>query len=87
MISEPQMPTYEDLLWPTLKALESIGGSASIQEGVIARFAVKMTRDWDKQSPTTQGCVFTAHGARDDLRQGGSSGCPGYRQHSCRNDV
>ena len=32
MIPEPQMPTYEDLLWPTLKALESIGGSASIQE-------------------------------------------------------
>ena len=32
MIPESQMPTYEDLLWPTLEALESIGGSASIQE-------------------------------------------------------
>ncbi len=27
-----KIPTYEDLLWPTLKALESHGGSASIQE-------------------------------------------------------
>ena len=35
--------------------------------GVVARFAVKMTRDWDEQSPATRGCVFTAHGARDDL--------------------
>ena len=26
------IPTYEDLLWPTLKALEGCGGSASIQE-------------------------------------------------------
>ena len=41
------------------------------------RFAVKMIRDRDEQSPATRGCVFTAHGARDDLRQGGSSGCPG----------
>ena len=29
---ENQLPTYEDLLWPTLKALEDRGGSASIQE-------------------------------------------------------
>ena len=27
-----QIPTYEDLLWPTLKALENKGGSASNQE-------------------------------------------------------
>ena len=27
-----RMPTYETLLWPTLKILESSGGSASIQE-------------------------------------------------------
>ena len=26
------IPTYLDLLWPTLKALKSLGGSASIQE-------------------------------------------------------
>lgn len=26
------MPTYQDLLWPTLKALEDKGGSASIEE-------------------------------------------------------
>ena len=32
MISKPQIPTFEDLLWPTLKALQGIGGSASIQE-------------------------------------------------------
>ena len=27
-----ELPTFEDLLWPTLKALKSRGGSASIQE-------------------------------------------------------
>ena len=27
-----EMPTHMDLLWPTLKALEFRGGSASIQE-------------------------------------------------------
>ena len=32
MVPESQIPTYEDLLWPTLKALEQAGGSASIQE-------------------------------------------------------
>jgi restriction system protein len=32
MVPESQIPTYEDLLWPTLKALEKAGGSASIQE-------------------------------------------------------
>ena len=26
------MPTYKELLWPTLKALEATGGSASIEE-------------------------------------------------------
>ena len=31
-MTEPQLPTYENLLWPTLKALEVRGGSASIQE-------------------------------------------------------
>lgn len=29
---EPRVPDYRDLLWPTLKALESKGGSASIDE-------------------------------------------------------
>ena len=29
---EQQLPTFEDLLWPTLKVLEKQGGSASIQE-------------------------------------------------------
>ena len=29
---QDQMPTYKDLLWPTLKALKDRGGSASIQE-------------------------------------------------------
>ena len=32
MIPNPEIPTFEDLLWPTLKALEAGGGSASIQE-------------------------------------------------------
>ena len=31
-MTEHQLPTYEDLLWPTLKALENRGGSASIKE-------------------------------------------------------
>ena len=31
-MTEHQLPTNEDLLWPTLKALENRGGSASIQE-------------------------------------------------------
>ena len=31
-MTEHQLPTYEDLLWPTLKALENRGGSASIRE-------------------------------------------------------
>ena len=42
MIPEPQMPTYEDLLWPTLKALERIGGSASIQE-LSSQLAIDMS--------------------------------------------
>ena len=29
---EEKIPTYTDLLWPTLKVLESSGGSASNQE-------------------------------------------------------
>jgi len=31
-VTEQQLPTFEDLLWPTLKVLEKHGGSASIQE-------------------------------------------------------
>ena len=31
-MTERQIPTYADLLWPTLKALEHLGGSASVQE-------------------------------------------------------
>ena len=41
MIPESQIPTYDNLLWPTLKALESIGGSASIQE-LSSRVAADM---------------------------------------------
>ena len=41
MIPESQMPTYEDLLWPTLKALEQGGGSASIHE-LSSRVAMDM---------------------------------------------
>ncbi len=29
---EQKLPTYEDLLWPTLRVLEERGGSATIQE-------------------------------------------------------
>ena len=31
-MTQRRLPTHEDLLWPTLKALEARGGSASIQE-------------------------------------------------------
>ncbi len=31
-MTENRIPNFQDLLWPTLKALESCGGSASIQE-------------------------------------------------------
>ena len=31
-MTAPEMPTYADLLWPTLKVLKNSGGSASIQE-------------------------------------------------------
>ena len=41
MIPESQIPTYDNLLWPTLKALESVGGSASIQE-LSSRVAADM---------------------------------------------
>ena len=41
MIHESQIPTYDNLLWPTLKALESAGGSASIQE-LSSRVAADM---------------------------------------------
>ena len=35
------IPPFEDLLWPTLKALEGIGSSASIQE-LSSRIAMDM---------------------------------------------
>ena len=41
MIPKSQIPTFEDLLWPTLKALEGSGGSASIQE-LSSRIALDM---------------------------------------------
>ena len=41
MIPKSQIPTFEDLLGPTLKALEGIGGSASIQE-LSSRIATDM---------------------------------------------
>ena len=41
MIPKSQIPTFEDLLWPTLKALEGIGGSASIHE-LSSRIAMDM---------------------------------------------
>ena len=31
-MAQSQIPTYLDLIWPTLKALETRGGSASVQE-------------------------------------------------------
>lgn len=31
-MKKSEIPTYDDLLWPTLEALKAKGGSASIQE-------------------------------------------------------
>ena len=42
MIPDSQIPSREELLWPTLKALESSGGSASIQE-LSSRVATEMS--------------------------------------------
>ena len=40
-MAKDQVPTYEDLLWPTLKVLEALGGSATIQE-LSEQLAVEM---------------------------------------------
>ena len=76
MISESQMPTYEGLLWPTLKALESIGGSASIQE-LSSRVAMDMTLPDEildvlhKDGPQTE-VDYRAAWARTHLRMIGA---------------
>ena len=61
----------------SLMACADSGGRLFSLFGVIGRFAAKMTRDWDELPSAARRCVFTAHGPRDDLWQGGSSGCPG----------
>ena len=76
MIPEPQIPTYEDLLWPTLKALESIGGSASIQE-LSSRVAMDMALPDEildvlhKNGPQTE-VDYRAAWARTHLRMVGA---------------
>ena len=40
-------------------------------------FAVKIAGGGDERNSATRGCVSMADGARDDPRQGGSSGGPG----------
>ena len=72
MNSESQMPTYVDLLWPTLKALESIGGSASIQE-LSSRVATNLSLSDEildvphKDGPRTK-IDYHAAWARTDLK-------------------
>jgi len=72
MISKYQIPTFEDLLWPTLKALESIGGSASIQE-LSSRIATDMALPDEvldvlhKEGPQTE-VDYRAAWARTHLR-------------------
>ena len=51
MIHDSRMPTRDDLLWPTLKALESTGGSASIQELMDG---ARLMPNWSKTSPARQ---------------------------------
>lgn len=40
-MTKQRIPTYKDLLWPTLKALEFRGGSASIQE-LVEQIAIDL---------------------------------------------
>ena len=78
MIPESQMPTYEDLLWPTLKALEGISGSASIQE-LSSRVAMDMVLPDEildvlhKEGPQTE-VDYRAAWARTHLRMIGTIG-------------
>ena len=76
MIPEREMPTYEDLLWPTLKALECSGGSASIQE-LSSRVAMDMALPDEildvlhKDGPQTE-IDYRAAWARTHLRMIGA---------------
>ena len=76
MIPKSQIPTFEDLLWPTLKALEGIGGSASIQE-LSSRIATDMALPDEvldvlhKEGPQTE-VDYRAAWARTHLRMIGA---------------
>ena len=76
MIPKSQIPTFDDLLWPTLKALESIGGSASIQE-LSSRIAINMALPDEvldvlhKEGPQTE-VDYRAAWARTHLRMIGA---------------
>ena len=76
MIPKSQIPTFEDLLWPTLKALEGIGGSASIQE-LSSRIAMDMALPDEvldvlhKEGPQTE-VDYRAAWARTHLRMIGA---------------
>ena len=76
MIAKSQIPTFEDLLWPTLKALEGIGGSASIQE-LSSRIATDMALPDEvldvlhKEGPQTK-VDYRAAWARTHLRMIGA---------------
>ena len=77
MIPKSQIPTFEDLLWPTLKALEGIGGSASIQE-LSSRIAMDMALPDEvldvlhKEGPQTE-VDYRAAWARTHLRMIGAT--------------
>ena len=76
MIPKSQIPTSEDLLWPTLKTLESIGGSASIQE-LSSRLATDMSLPdavldvLHRDGPRTE-IDYRAAWARTDLKMIGA---------------
>ena len=76
MNSKSQIPTFEDLLWPTLKALEGFGGSASIQE-LSSRIAMDMALPDEvldvlhKEGPQTE-IDYCAAWARTHLRMIGA---------------
>ena len=76
MIPKSKIPTFEDLLWPTLKALKGSGGSASIQE-LSSRIAIDMALPDEvldvlhKEGPQTE-VDYRAAWARTHLRMVGA---------------
>ncbi len=76
MTASPKMPTFDEMLWPTLQALKDTGGSASNQE-LLSRVTQIMGLPEDIQSvphgegPTTE-VYYRLHWTRSYLRKVGA---------------